>query len=144
VIVATPAYLREHPVPRTPGDLAGHLFVPMSPSLRRPELAFRVEGETLTVPFKFEISSNSPVFNREMVLRHFGIGAVPKALVDAELASGALVQLLEDASLVDAFVDIKLAYASRTLLPAKVKAFVTYAAAFRDDAATETETETAG
>ena len=130
VIVATPRYLSEHTRPQAPGDLAGHLFVPMSPSLRRPALTFRVDGETLTVPYKFDMSSNSPVFNREMVLRDFGIGVVPKALVETELASGALVQLLDDADLVDAFVEIKLAYANRALLPATVKAFTAYAADF--------------
>ncbi|KWF08076.1 LysR family transcriptional regulator [Burkholderia pseudomultivorans] len=126
VIVATPAYLRAHPRPATPADLADHPFVPLSPSLRRPALSFRVDGDILTVPFRFDISSNSPVFNREMVMHDFGIGVVPKTLVSAELASGALVPLLEDAELLDAFVEIKLAYANRALLPAKVKAFIDY------------------
>ncbi|WP_322065218.1 LysR family transcriptional regulator [Burkholderia ubonensis] len=132
VIVATPRYLEQHSRPATPADLADHLFVSMSPTLRRPALAFRVGGDTLTVPFRFDVASNSPVFNREMVLRHFGIGVVPRALVETELASGALVRLLEDADLVDAFVEIKLAYANRALLPAKVKAFIAYAATYGD------------
>ena len=85
VIVATPAYLRAHSRPVTPADLADHPFVPMSPSLRRPALSFRVDGNTLTVPFRFDISSNSPVFNREMVMHDFGIGVVPKTLVEASL-----------------------------------------------------------
>lgn len=95
-------------------------------------MSFRIDGDTLTVPFRFDISSNSPVFNREMVMHDFGIGVVPKTLVGAELASGALVQLLPDADLVDAFVEIKLAYANRALLPAKVKAFIDYTAAYCD------------
>jgi DNA-binding transcriptional LysR family regulator len=132
VIVATPAYLRTHPRPETPAALAEHAFVPLSPSLRRPALSFRVDGDTLTVPLSFDISSNSPVFNREMVMHDFGIGVVPRTLVEAELASGTLVQLLEDADLVDAFVEIKLAYANRALLPAKVKAFIDYTAAYCD------------
>lgn len=132
VIVATPAYLQTHARPETPADLADHAFVPISPSLRRPALSFRVDGDMLTVPFRFDISSNSPVFNREMVMHDFGIGVVPKTLVQAELASGALVQLLEEADLVDAFVEIKLAYANRALLPAKVKAFIDYTAAYCD------------
>jgi DNA-binding transcriptional LysR family regulator len=57
---------------------------------------------------------------------------VPKTLVEAELASGALVELLGDAELVDASVEIKLAYANRALLPAKVKAFIDYTAAYFD------------
>ena len=132
VIVATPEYLRTHGRPTTPAALADHLFVPMSPSLRRPVLAFHHEGETLSVPYRFDVSSNSPVFNREMVIRHFGIGVVPKALVEGALQSGTLVQILEDARLVEASVEIKLAYANRALLPAKVKAFIEHAAAYSD------------
>ncbi|MGU7783058.1 LysR family transcriptional regulator [Burkholderia sp. PU8-34] len=139
VIVATPEYLRAHGRPATPAELADHPFVPLSPSLRRPALAFRVDGDTLTVPYHFDVSSNSPVFNREMVLRHFGIGVVPRGLVEPELASGTLVQLLDDADLVDAFVEIKLAYANRALLPAKVKAFIEYAAAYVGQAAEAVE-----
>ncbi|PMS14357.1 LysR family transcriptional regulator [Trinickia dabaoshanensis] len=132
VIVATPDYLRAHGCPTVPDALADHLFVPMSPSLRRPALTFRHEGETLSVPYRFDVSSNSPVFNREMVARHLGIGIVPRGLVEGELASGALVQILEDVDLVDAFVEIKLAYANRALLPAKVKAFIDYATAYSE------------
>jgi len=134
IIVATPEYLRTHGRPATPAALADHLFVPLSPSLRRPAIAFHEAGQTLTVPYRFDVSSNSPVFNREMVMRHFGIGVVPKALVEQQLASGALVQLLEEADLVDAFVEIKLAYANRALLPAKVKAFIDYAVAYPAEA----------
>jgi DNA-binding transcriptional LysR family regulator len=89
----------------------------MSPSLRRPALSFRDGNDMVTVPLSFDISSNSPVFNREMVMRDFGIGVVPRTLVEPELASGALVQLLEGADLVDAFVEIKLAYATARCCP---------------------------
>ncbi|KVT48023.1 LysR family transcriptional regulator [Burkholderia multivorans] len=132
VIVATPAYLRAHGGPATPTDLVDHPFVPLSPSLRRPALSFRVDGDVLTLPLRFDISSNSPVFNREMVMHGFGIGIVPRTLIETELASGALVQLLDDADLVDGCVELKLAYANRSLLPAKVKAFIDYASAMCD------------
>jgi DNA-binding transcriptional LysR family regulator len=55
---------------------------------------------------------------------------VPEDLVDKELASGKLVRLLSDFQLIDDSVEIRLAYSNRTLLPAKVRAFIDYAAAF--------------
>ena len=130
VIVATPEYLQASSIPRHPLELANHHFVPMSPSIRRLDIDFRNGEEELSVPRRFDISSNSPAFNREMVLQGFGIGVVPEDLVDKELASGKLVRLLSDFQLIDDSIEIRLAYSNRTLLPAKVRAFIDYAAAF--------------
>jgi DNA-binding transcriptional LysR family regulator len=131
VIVATPHYLRASSTPRDPSQLADHLFVPMLPSLRRPLIAFRDKaGNEFSVPLRFEVSSNNPVFNRDMVLQGMGIGLVPKDLVESELASGKLVRLFVDYQLVDDNVEIWLAYSNRALMPAKVRAFIDYATAF--------------
>jgi DNA-binding transcriptional LysR family regulator len=130
VIVATPEYLRTSSIPRHPLELADHHFVLMSPSIRRLNIDFRNGEKELSVPRRFDISSNSAAFNLEMVLQGFGIGVVPEDLVNKELASGKLVRLLSDFPLIDDSVDIRLAYSNRTLLPAKVRAFIDYAAAF--------------
>ncbi|OAJ61159.1 LysR family transcriptional regulator [Paraburkholderia ginsengiterrae] len=130
VIVAAPEYLQRTSIPRHPSDLANHQFVLMSPSIGGVSIGFRNGEEELSVPRRFDISSNSAAFNREMVLQGFGIGVVPEALVDTELASGALVRLLTGFELIDDSVEIRLAYSNRTLLPAKVRAFIDYAAAF--------------
>jgi DNA-binding transcriptional LysR family regulator len=130
VIVATPQYLRESGTPKHPSELADHHFVTMSPSIRRANISFRIKNNELTIPLHFDVSSNSPAFNREMVLEGFGIGVVPVTLVQSELASGRLVRLLADVALVDDGIEIRLAYSNRTLLPAKVRAFIDYTAAY--------------
>jgi DNA-binding transcriptional LysR family regulator len=129
-LVTTPAYLAATSTPKHPSDLAAHVFVPMPPSLRKPTLTFRVDGEDLTVPLKYEIASNNPEFNREMVLQGFGIGILPQGLVQAELDDGRLVTLLDDYPMSDMQIEIRLAYTSRTLLPAKVRAFIDHATEF--------------
>jgi DNA-binding transcriptional LysR family regulator len=134
-LVATPEYLKKHTVPEHPSELVDHMFIAMSPTLRKPSLTFRLGNEDLTVPLKFDIASNNPVFNREIVLESWGVGVVPVALVHEELASGKLVAILEDFEIIDGEIEIRLAYNSRTLLPAKVKAFVEHAAEFFDEVA---------
>ncbi|WP_042298288.1 LysR family transcriptional regulator [Paraburkholderia bannensis] len=129
-LVTTPAYLAATSTPTHPGELASHVFVPMPPSLRKPTLTFRVDGEDLTVPLKYEIASNNPEFNREMVLQGFGIGILPQGLVQTELDDGRLVTLLDDYPMSDMQIEIRLAYTSRTLLPAKVRAFIDHATEF--------------
>jgi DNA-binding transcriptional LysR family regulator len=137
VIVATPKYLQTAACPTHPSELVDHLFVPMSPSIRRPALRFRAGNEEFMIPLRFDVSSNSPVFNREMVLQGFGIGVVPAALVQRELAEGTLKRLLSEFELVDGAVEIRLAYSNRTLLPAKVRAFIDHASAFYDTLRTQ-------
>lgn len=132
-LVTTPAYLAAHSTPQHPADLADHVFVPMPPSIRKPNLAFRVGDEELIVPMHHEIASNNPEFNRAMVLEGFGIGILPTALVQDDLKTGALVTLLDDFPIVDLYIEIRLAYTTRTLLPAKVRAFIDHATSFFDD-----------
>jgi DNA-binding transcriptional LysR family regulator len=133
-IVAAPQYLQTHSRPRHPSELVEHTFVVMSPALRKPVLTFRLGQEDLTIPMTYDIASNNPIFNREMVLQGFGIGVVPVALVQTELASGRLVSILGEFDIVDAAIEIRLAYNTRTLLPAKVRAFIEHAAAFFEEA----------
>ncbi|MGB8424042.1 LysR family transcriptional regulator [Paraburkholderia sp.] len=135
IIVATPEYLKRRSLPQHPSELTKHTFVAVSPCVRKPELTFRLDEGGLTVPLTYHIASNNPMFNREMVLEGFGIGAVSAALVEDELSSGRLVRILHDFEIVDGAVEIRLAYNSRTLLPAKVRAFVEHAAAFFDETA---------
>ncbi|WP_028227018.1 LysR family transcriptional regulator [Paraburkholderia ferrariae] len=132
-LVTTPAWVAEHRLPVRPEDLAQHAFVTMPPSLRKPELTFRKGNEEVSMVMRHEVASNNPVFNREMVLEGFGIGVLPTSLVTAELAAGKLVVLLEDYEIVNASIEIRLAYTTRTLLPAKVRAFIDHATAFYED-----------
>ncbi|MGF6721777.1 DNA-binding transcriptional LysR family regulator [Paraburkholderia sp. GAS41] len=134
-IVATPEYLKKRTVPQHPSELTRHTFVAVPPTVRKPELTFRVDEGNLTIPLTYHVASNNPMFNREMVLEGFGIGAMSATLVQAELASGRLVPILENFEIVDGTFEIRLAYNSRTLLPAKVKAFVEHAAAFFEETA---------
>ncbi len=86
------------------------LCVPMSASIRKPSLTFRIGGEEVAVPLAYGISSNSAVFNREMVLEGLGIGVLPSALIDRKVAAGRFVTLLDAYELVGASTDIRLAY----------------------------------
>jgi DNA-binding transcriptional LysR family regulator len=130
VIVASPEYLRPHRRPEEPADLAEHLFVAVSPSLRKPTVEFRVQDEEISIPLRFEVASNNPMLNREMVLKGFGVGVLPEALIYDDLASGRLVKLLEHVELLDRVIELRLAYVTRTLMPAKVRAFIDHATAY--------------
>lgn len=131
VIVATPGYLEGRSRPVHPSELAEHEFVAMHASIRKPVMTFRLSnGEEMSVPLKTDVTSNNAVFNRELVLEGFGLGILPAPLVHDELAAGTLVRLLEEFEIVNGAIELRLAYSSRTLLPAKVRAFIEHASAF--------------
>jgi DNA-binding transcriptional LysR family regulator len=127
VIVATEAYLRTRPRPRHPADLAEHVFVTVPPSMHKPTVTFRMD-----IPINYEITSNNPIFNRDVVLEGFGVGLLPMTLVEQDLKTGRLVRLLEEYEITDTAAEVRLAYISRTLLPAKVTTFIDHAAGFFD------------
>lgn len=130
IVVASPAYLKAHRMPATPADLEEHTFVTISPSIRKPTLTFKCDGSEMTVPMKFDIASNNPAFNCEMVLQGIGLGILPEALVRDELEAGSLVRVLDEFELTDGAIEIRLAYVTKTLMPAKVRAFIDHVTSF--------------
>lgn len=135
-IFASAGYLESHRRPVMPEDLGEHTFIALPLSLRKPALTFRgLEQQDITVPIRYDIHSNNAIFNREMILRGHGIGALPVALVQDEIKTGKLVHLLDQFGIKGGTVEIRLAYQTRTLLPAKVRAFIDHAGEFFDELA---------
>ncbi|WP_186041244.1 LysR family transcriptional regulator [Burkholderia gladioli] len=133
-LVSSPEYLARAGTPTHPLQIADHMVVAFSTSIRKPEMRFRVDGEALTVPFRYEIESNNAPFNLGLVLKGFGLGMLPTSVVEEYLESGQLVSVLPDFPLVDMGAEIRLAYSSRTLLPAKVRSFIEHTVGFFESA----------
>ncbi|WP_322003799.1 LysR family transcriptional regulator [Paraburkholderia tropica] len=133
VLVAAPNYLKKNRGPDHPLELQDHVVVAASPSLRKPSLTFKVGADSMSVPLKFDVASNSPLFNREMIKLGFGIGVLPEAVAHDDIKTGSLIRLLENFELIDSEVELRLAYLSRTLMPAKVRSFISHASSFFHD-----------
>lgn len=130
VIVTTESYLSTRSRPRHPLDLVDHMFVTVPPSMHKPIVTFRMEQESVAVPIKnYEITSNNPVFNRDVLLQGLGIGVLPATFVEQDIKAGRLVRLLEEFEIADTAAEVRLAYSGRALLPAKVRAFIDHAVA---------------
>lgn len=129
-IVTTETYLQGRRRPRQPADLAEHVFVAVPPSMHKPSVTFRIGPEQVAIPINYEIASNNPLLNRDIVLEGIGIGLLPITLVDQHIRTGRLVRLLEDFEIINDAAEIRLAYIGRALLPAKVRAFIDHATGF--------------
>lgn len=127
VIVAAPAYLARHGVPRAPADLARHACLTFS--VARSPNAWRLRpprGRWIAVTVSSALRCNSDFVLKQAALDGLGIGLFPDFFVDRELTEGRLRRVLADCETPAASVNV--VYASRRHVLPKVRAFVDFMA----------------
>jgi DNA-binding transcriptional LysR family regulator len=99
IACATPAYLSRHGAPARPEDLRDHECLRHINMFKDSRWVFEGPNGAVSVPVWGRMSANSSGLLREAILAGYGIGIVPRYTVAAELASGALAQVLPGWSL---------------------------------------------
>ncbi|HVF62439.1 MAG TPA: LysR family transcriptional regulator [Casimicrobiaceae bacterium] len=128
VCCASPDYLELHGTPERPADLARHRCLSYAYAPHRGQWRFRdATGAEKTVRITGPLSANSGRFLAVLAAASVGIALEPDFIVDDELASGRLVELLS--AYRPAAIPIYAVYPSRRHLSAKVRAFVDFMAA---------------
>lgn len=98
LVVGSPEYLASKGVPQTPHDLQNHrcinMRLPTAGGLYHWE--FEKDGKPLRVRVEGQLTFNLLSERIDAVLSGFGLACVPDDMVQEELKSGALVQVLED------------------------------------------------
>lgn len=90
--VATPEYIKAHGAPRTPEELLNHECIMQGAEAWR----FISNGKTITVRPQGRLKADSGTALAAAALAGLGIAALPDFLIDAHIASGALVPVLMD------------------------------------------------
>ncbi|VTU12960.1 D-malate degradation protein R [Variovorax sp. SRS16] len=132
LLVASRAYLRRRPAPKTPEDLKAHdcLHYPRAqetPTWTFESRAARRGGERITVPVAGPFAANNSEALRDAALAGLGIALVPDFSAQSGLQAGKLVEVLPQWKPVGAFAEQLHAirpYASH--VPQAVTAFVAY------------------
>lgn len=119
-VIASPAYLERHGTPRHPLDLAAHRLIGYGHRERARPLRFERQGEEATVVPAGPLFTNNGDVMIPLLVAGGGIAVLPDFIAEAELASGALVPILTDWSLPQAWLHL-LSPPSR-LRPARVRA----------------------
>ena len=120
-VIASPAYLEKHGVPKHPLELAGHRLIGYGHRQRAMPLHFhRKGGEEVTVLPTGPLFANNGDIAVPLVVAGGGIAVLPDFIAAAELASGAVVPILTDWSMPQAHLHL-LSPPSR-LRPARVRA----------------------
>jgi len=126
ILVAAPAYLSRHGVPREIDDLHRHKLLIYTHANRPDELRFTRDGQTTTIIAKGLLESNDGQILRTAALDGLGILVQPTYIVYDDIVAGRLVPLLDDWDL--PHLTINLAYPSRKHLSAKVRTFIDFMA----------------
>lgn len=98
VAVASPAYFAERSIPQQPQDLVGHSCINQR-HLRSGALyvwEFAKDGKDLRVRVDGQLVFNTSYAQIDAALNAYGIAYLPENLVQDDIASGRLVQVLDD------------------------------------------------
>jgi DNA-binding transcriptional LysR family regulator len=131
VLAASPGYLKQHGVPKTPQDLQKHKVLIYTYANKPNELRFthpdsKAAIQNTTIQVKGLLESNDGQVLRTAALDGLGILVQPIYIVYDDIAAGRLVPVLDDWDLPR--LTINLAYPSRKHLSAKVRTFIDFVA----------------
>jgi DNA-binding transcriptional LysR family regulator len=123
-ICATPAYLKQHGTPQKPEDLRRHACLNYTYSSSGDEWYLKNDQEERVVPTSGPIKANNGDMLRLAALSGSGIIWQPRFIVEDDLQTGRLVEVLTNYSTVE--LGIYAIYPSRKHLSAKVRTFVDF------------------
>ena len=124
VLCASPQYLRTHGAPAHPCDLAAHAVMAYSLFASGDEWTFDGPAGAVAVKVSPRLHSNSGDTCRAVALQHRGVILQPSFLVGADLASGALVEVLPQYRA--GTLGVYAVYPTRKHLSPKVRLLVDY------------------
>lgn len=124
ILVASPDYLARRGAPRTPGELIEHDCLHYTLFRDTPTWEFHREREPLRVPVRGRLKANYGVPLVDAAVHGRGILQTATFAVAEELASGRLVEVMPDWSLLP--IGIYAVYPSRDYRPRKVEAFIDF------------------
>lgn len=119
VIVASPAYLREHGAPKTPAEIVTHSCVLLPASKQGDYWQFK-NGDSIVlaeVPSRIRVSS--PDMSVVAAAQGFGLVLSPLWLVQSQLESGELQLVLEDTPPVD--FEVRAIYPEQRFIATRVR-----------------------
>ena len=98
VAVASPAYLATHGVPEHPQDLVRHICINIRHETAGGLYAweFEKEGQELRVRVSGQLTFNNSYAMIDAAVNSYGIAYIPDDIVERQIASGALVPVLND------------------------------------------------
>jgi DNA-binding transcriptional LysR family regulator len=99
IVVATPAYLATHGTPKVPSDLIGHAAIVLSRGEGGERVSFTKDGVATEVLLQPRLRSSALEGVRAAVLAGMGVAVTSEWILEDELNSGQVVEVLTDWSM---------------------------------------------
>ncbi|MFS2318215.1 LysR substrate-binding domain-containing protein [Maricaulis sp. D1M11] len=126
IVVAAPDYLKRHGEPRHPSALNTHNCLDNAGLVEPGYWRFQDQGKPLSIRVSGDFVGNQPRLLAEMARRGLGLARVPYYVANDAMASGALVEVLQDYALPPQ--SVYALYPSRRNLPPRIRVFLDYLA----------------
>jgi DNA-binding transcriptional LysR family regulator len=125
VLVASPAYVQRHGLPRSPEELRGARWIVLTGFDQRIKMTKR-DGSTppFPVPFRGAIHADSALAKLHFVLADAGIAVLPTWVVQEDLQRDRLVRLLPDYEMPQQ--GVYAVFPDNRYMPARVRRFIEF------------------
>lgn len=123
LLVASPEYLAQKGIPKTPQDLADHTYLAHA-NINRKEWKFYQNDREISLELTSQFTTNDTSALLNLTLAGGGIAMLPKYLLNEHLASQQLVSILTDWQLPT--YQIYALYSSRHKLPLTIRTLVDF------------------
>ncbi|MGV3634779.1 MAG: LysR family transcriptional regulator [Pseudorhodoplanes sp.] len=127
VLVASPAYLKDHGVPRIPDDLSAHRALNFGHASGPQRWQLQADGAVVSIPIDAVLCSNNGDVLRAAAVNGNGVTMLPTFLVGPDIAAGRLSVVLPKHPPVG--LGIYALYAPNRFLAAKTRVFVDFLSA---------------
>jgi DNA-binding transcriptional LysR family regulator len=128
VPVASPAFVAEHGMPKSPLELQSLPSVALPNEIRSSTWHFRHHlGDSDQITLAPVYTVNNALMVRLATLNGMGMSILPEGIVSADIADGSLMRLLPEHSIDDPDMKVSIVYPGRQYLPAKTRFFIDYA-----------------
>ena len=124
-VVASPAYLARHGVPRTPGELENHRCFNFNFRRSRDEWPFKLNQQTQYLAVRGDMLTNNGETMRQMTINGLGISRLGMFHVAEDLKAGRLVELLADFNAGDT-EEIHAIFNNQRYMPQRVRVFIDF------------------
>ena len=125
MLVATPAWLARHGMPRNPAELGDHGLLAVSDAPRHWEFSNAEGVQRITV--NGPMTANGYATVRAAALADMGVALLPLPLVADDLARGALLPVLNAFDVNGGLQHISIVYSGRNYLTMKIRSFIDFA-----------------
>jgi len=126
VLCATPAYIEKHGLPRTASDLQNHNFILYE---NFNQLIISDEKQNQKITISGNVKTNIVATMLSSLHQHIGISVLPDLLINPQLKSGELIDIMPDKHISIKNLPVEHIYAlysNRKHQPAKVRAFLDF------------------